>query len=89
MRRLRDPFAGSVFVLALMAVAGIVAIALGYRGIAATDDISIQIPFAVSGGLGGLGLLAFSGGLIGVQMRRKHAARERAEVERLIERLGG
>lgn len=88
MKRLRDPFVGSVVVLLLMAAGGVAALVLGYRGLAATDDISIEVPYLVSGGLGGVGLLVFSLGLLAVQFRRKEAARERREIARLIEAFG-
>ena len=81
---MRSPFNRSIVVLVLVAVAGVVAIWFGYRGLAATDDISIEVPFLVSGAFGGIGLVGFASGVVLVQFRRLSQARERAEIDRLI-----
>ena len=81
---MRSPFNRSIVVLVLLAVVGVVAIWLGYRGLAATDDISIEVPFLVSGAFAGIGLVGFAAGVVLVQFRRLSQARERAEIDRLI-----
>ena len=79
-----DPFVVSVGVLALLAAAGLIAVGLGWRGAAASLNVSVQITYIVSGALGGLAVLAFALGLLRVQARRRRAARRRAEIDRVV-----
>ncbi|HEX9775684.1 MAG TPA: hypothetical protein VGB83_08915 [Actinomycetota bacterium] len=57
-----------------VAVAGIVSIALGWYGAAHTNIITEQIPYLISGGLLGLGLLVVAAVLAG-QAGQEHEAR--------------
>jgi hypothetical protein len=82
----RDPV---VVVLLALAVAAVVMVGLGAAGVASTSDVTIQIPYAVSGGVGGLGLLVASLGLLTVHLSRKDAARRRNEIDELIAVLEG
>ena len=81
---LRDPFTVSVAVLGLLAVAGLGGIAVGWKGAAAALDVSVQLPYIVSGAIGGLALLGFSLGLLLIQIRRREEARRRAELQRVV-----
>jgi hypothetical protein len=87
MRRRRswaDPFVVSVVVLLLIAAAGLAAVGLGWKGAAASLNVSVQITYIVSGVFGGVAVLAFALGLLRVQSRRRRAARRRAEVDRVV-----
>ena len=81
---LRDPFSMSVIVLGALAVAGLVGIAVGWKGAAAALDVSVQLPYIVSGAIGGLALLGFSLGLLLIQARRREEARRRADMQRVV-----
>ena len=84
-RALRDPFTVSVAILVLLAGGGLVGVAVGWKGAAASLDVSVQLPYIVSGGLGGLALLGFAAGLLLIQVRRRREARRRAEFQRVVE----
>jgi hypothetical protein len=83
-RVLRDPFVVSVIVLGALAVAGLVGIAVGWRGAAATLVVAEQLPYVVSGVLGGVALLGFALGLLIIQLRRREEAVRRTELDRVV-----
>jgi hypothetical protein len=83
-RAVADPYVVSVTVLGVLAAAGLVAIGLGWKGAAASLNVSVQITYIVSGALGGLAVLAFALGLLRVQMRRRRAASRRGEFDRVV-----
>ena len=72
-----DPVTVSMWVAAGLVLAGFVAIALGWRGAAATLDVPVQVPYLVSGGLAGLALILGGVVLVLVQLGRREAADER------------
>ena len=53
----RDPIMASALVAGALVVAGFAAMVLAWRGAAATLDVPVQVPYLVSGGIGGLALL--------------------------------
>ena len=65
--------------------AGFVAIGVGWSVAARTVTVPFQIPALVSGGLGGLLLVAIGTGLANIQVRRRLAAAERADAEAVLE----
>jgi hypothetical protein len=69
----------------LMVVTGFGLLLLGWRGAAATLLVPIQVPYAASGGLAGLGLIGVGALLVNLQVSRHLAARERART-RLVAR---
>ncbi|MEY2478130.1 MAG: hypothetical protein QOG87_3445 [Actinomycetota bacterium] len=81
---LRDPFVASVGILVVLAVTGLVGVAVAWKGAAATLVVALQLPYLVSGAIGGLALLGFALGLLLVQTRRRREARERAELDRVV-----
>ena len=83
-RALADPYWVSVIVLAVLALGGLAAVAVGWRGAAAESDVSVQLPYIVSGAIGGLALLGFGLGLLLIQARRRQEARRRADVQRVV-----
>ena len=72
-----DPFARSLTIAALMIAGGFVAIFLAYRGVARSVNVAVQLPYVVSGGVGGLALILTGAGIIAVQSSRYWSARER------------
>jgi hypothetical protein len=80
----QDPVAVSCWVAVGLIVAAFGAFALAWRGAAATLSIPVQVSYLVSGGLGGLGLLVAGSALLTVQLGRRFAAQERAELDGLI-----
>ena len=81
---MRDEFRGSVAVLIALLVIGFVAIAIGWRGVAASAIVSVQLPYAISGLFGGIAVVGFAGGLLSVQLARRREAEERAELARVV-----
>ena len=84
MNRLRDPFVASVGVLVALSLVGLVGIGVAWKGAAATLVVALQLPYIVSGAIGGLALLGFALGLTLVQTRRRAEALRRAEFDRVV-----
>jgi hypothetical protein len=81
---LRDPGIQSVVVLAVLAVGGFVMLTLAWRGGARTPYVPLQLPWFVSGGLAGLGLLGMALGAWSIHVGRRDDAEHRAAVEGLV-----
>jgi hypothetical protein len=81
----RDPIAPSLALFGGIVLAGFVGIALGWKVAARTLVVPFQVPALVSGGLGGLALIALGAGLANIQVGRRLAAQERAETEDLLD----
>src|SRR5262245_21748043 len=72
-------------------LAGLFLIFLGWNGAASYDREPAQIPYLVSGGLGGLALVVIGASLLVVQSQRADRAAMQASIEELrsaIERAG-
>src|SRR5205823_2802726 len=63
--------AGPAVVFAAIVLAGLVAFGLAWRGAAAEMLVARQLPWLVSGGLGGLGLVATGSTLLAIHHRRR------------------
>ena len=81
---LRDPGIQATIVLALLAVAGFVMLALGWRGGARTVYVPFQIAWFVSGGMGGLALLGMALGAWSIHLGRRTDAAHRMDVEDVV-----
>lgn len=81
---LRDPFTRAALVLLAVAIAGAVVLGLAWRGSAATLDVSIQMPFFVSGAVAGVGLIGVGIGLLSVHLDRLDAAEEQAILDDMV-----
>ena len=81
---LRDPYTVSVTVLVVLAAGGLAGIGIGWRGAAASLVVSVQLPYIVSGVIGGLALLGFALGLLIIQVRRRREAERRADFDRVV-----
>jgi hypothetical protein len=80
----RDPFVVSVIVLGALVVAGLVGVAVAWRGAAASLVVAFQLPYIISGALGGLALAGFASGLLMIQVRRRAEARRRVDFDRVV-----
>jgi hypothetical protein len=85
----RDPFRLSVWLGGALVAAGFGAIALAWRGAAALLLVPLQIPYLISGGLAGLGLIVLGLVLLNVQAGRRLAAERRRRLDRVIEEATG
>ena len=81
-----DPFTRSLVVSGLLIAAGFVAIWLGYRGAARSLLVAEQLPFLLSGGVGGLALIIAGAGTLAVQSSRYWTARERVLLDEIVRR---
>lgn len=69
-----------------MMVAGFAAIALGWRGAAATLFVPTQVAFAVSGGLAGLVLIGTGCAILTTQLNRVLAADASHDLDGMLDR---
>jgi len=71
------------------ALAGFVLIFLGWNGAASNDAVSAQIPYVISGGLAGLGLVVVGAGLMVAQSLRADRVELRAALDDLRDAVAG
>ena len=83
-RFLTDPFARSMLFAAVLVAGGLVAIGLGWRGVARSVLLPEQLAFLVSGGIGGLALVFTGSAVAAVQSSRYWSARERRNLDAVI-----
>ena len=85
---MKDPFLRSIALAAALVVAGFVAIAVAWVGVAGTLIIPTQVAYAVSGGFGGFALVGTGIALLEVQRRRHAAAQDRRDLAAFAAELG-
>jgi hypothetical protein len=73
----------SLAVLATAMGAGFVGMVLGWRGAAARTNVADQLPYVVSGAIGGLALVVFASTVLILQVGRRAEARRRADLGRV------
>lgn len=78
----------SVYLAAGLAALGFFVIFLGWDGAAEKDFVAGQIPYVISGGFAGLGLVIAGVALALAEARRRDTARLTAKLDRLLEHLG-
>ncbi|MGH2784148.1 MAG: hypothetical protein ACRDJ1_02695 [Actinomycetota bacterium] len=83
-RSLRDAFTRSVVLAVGLIAGGFVAIALGWKGVAASLLVAEQLPYLLSGGVGGLALIVAGAGILTVQVNRYWNARERTRLDLVL-----
>jgi hypothetical protein len=89
-RMLRDPRLSTTLVLGAAAVTGLLLLAQGWRGVAATLVVPFQVSYLVSGVIGGVAVTGAALALLRVHLDRVEAAEERrrmAELQREALRL--
>lgn len=72
-----------MLVLFLLALASVVMFVLSWRGGARTVYVPLQLPWLISGGLGGLALLGMAMGAWSIHLGRRQDALHRAAAEDL------
>lgn len=77
-RVLRDPRVSTTLTFVVVAVVGIGLVVLGWRGVAATLFVVLQVPWLVSGAFAGVALLGLGLGALTTHLERTEAAAERA-----------
>jgi hypothetical protein len=80
----RDPYSVSIVVLLVLAAAGLAGLGIGWAGAAGSLVVSVQLPYIVSGVIGGAALLGFSLGLLIIQARRHREAQRRVQFDRVV-----
>src|ERR1700712_1480831 len=80
----RDPATAAFWPLALIALAGFVAIGFGWHAAARTLAVPLQTPALVSGGFGGLALVGLACLIGSIHFSRGDAARERRGIDDMI-----
>jgi hypothetical protein len=83
------PFRGSLVVATLLVVGGFITVAVAWRTVADQIEPIVQLPYAVSGAVGGLASLGFGLAIATIQRRRHLEAAERAEFARVIAAASG
>lgn len=71
----------------ILVAAGFVAVILAWRSVTATPLVPLQVPYLISGGVAGVGLVAVGMLLAAVQDERRHAADERQNTDTLLAEL--
>ena len=78
-------FEVSVVVTLAVAGAGFIGLWTAWSGLAAEIFVPFQVPYLVSGALGGLALAGFALGVLAIQSTRRAEATRRAEFERVVD----
>ncbi|MGH9275206.1 MAG: hypothetical protein ACRDZU_11225 [Acidimicrobiales bacterium] len=79
----RSPVAAGV----ALVVVGVIAIFLAWNGAAGVDHVEGQLPYLISGGLVGLGLIGAGLATVNVQARRQDSAEVLARLDEIAEAL--
>ena len=80
----RDAYALSMWVGFALLLGGFLAIALAWSGAAALLLVPLQIPYIVSGGFAGLGLIALGLTVLNVQSGRRISADRRRRMDLVL-----
>ena len=70
-------------------IAGFVAIFISWRGAAGTPSLPLQVPYLLSGGFVGLGLVLFAVMVAHVELSRRLAAEETAALQDVVTAAAG
>ena len=86
-RWLRDPALPGLLIMVGIVIGGVVAIYFGWRGVARTIYVPLQLPEIVSGGLGGIALVGLGLALFDLQMTRHELALERKQNAEILNEI--
>lgn len=81
---LRDPGVQAAIALGLLAVAGLAMFAFAWRGGARTVYVPLQLPWLVSGGIAGFGVLGVALASLHIHLSRRDAAAHRLAMEQFM-----
>src|SRR5207245_1148316 len=81
---LRDPGVRAGVVLLAAVVAGFALFVLSWRGVARTIYVPFQLPWMVSAGVIGLGLIGGALGFLSIHIGRRADAAHRATIEEIV-----
>ena len=81
---IRDPGLRAAATLFAAGLAGLAGLGLAWAGVAGKLSVPMQLPFVVSGGVGGVALTGAAWGLLAIQLERRAAASERAALEAVV-----
>lgn len=79
---------GSIYIAVGITALGFFAIFLGWNGAASKNFVAGQIPYVISGGLAGLGMVLTGLTIALSEARKRDTARLTAKFDRLLEHLG-
>lgn len=79
-RVLRDPRVSTTLAFCGLTGAGFALVMLGWRGVAATLFVSLQLPWLVSGAFTGMAVVGAGLALLVTHLNRAEAAAERAQL---------
>ena len=82
-RVLRDPRVSTTLLFAGLVVAGFAVLLLGWRGVAATLYVVLQLPWVLSGAFAGMAVIGAGLALLVTHLNRAEAAAERAQLAEL------
>lgn len=68
-------------------VIGLVLIAVSWGQVAAETDVGLQMPYVISAGVSGLGLVMIGLGVISLATRRRDAVRRYQQLQQLVATL--
>ena len=86
-RFIQDPSAPGILMMAALVIGGFVAIWFGWRGVARTIHVALQVPGLLSGGVAGVALIGLGSALVNVQVGRRDAAEERRRTDRVLDEV--
>lgn len=86
-RWLRDPALPGLLMMIVIVLGGVVAIYFGWRGVARTIYVPLQLPEIVSGGVGGIALIGLGLALFDLQMTRHELALERKQNADILDEI--
>lgn len=81
----RDPCARATAVLGLVCTSGFLSFVLAWRGMSDLGVVPLQLPWLVSGGLGGTALIGAGIGFIDIHLERRRAAGDRRDLDLIVE----
>jgi hypothetical protein len=71
----------------VLVAAGFVLLAVAWGGVAGQSNVALQIPYMVSGGMGGLALIMVGLALVSIATRRRDAAMREQQIQLLAAAL--
>ena len=81
---LRDPGVQVIGVFVVLGIAAFGLMVLGWRGVARTPLVPLQLPWLISASVVGIGLLGFTLGAWSIHLGRRQDAAHRLMAERLV-----